>query len=268
MLALLLSGLGVPAQVETIRWTGGLGLPPSDSWRWEGDTLHLARPGFAGSLFSAEPYDNFDLTFEWRVAPRGNSGVKYMGVAGRLHPDFFRFIVRPAAIVIMTSLALLLIAAVWLRRRWRRVGLAVSAILGLWTLGCAVGLGWAFHRAGKLPTGLEYQMTDDAANHDALSKPSHRSGALYDLIPPTGVRLRPAGEFNTSRILVDGRHVEHWLNGAKVVEYDFDSPALRQALARSKFAGDSSFARKSAGYLELQDHGDEVWFRNIRLRRP
>jgi len=81
-------------------------------------------------------------------------------------------------------------------------------------------------------------------------------------------RPRPAGQFNQSRILLKGNHVEHWLNGAKILEYELDSDALRKAIADSKFKDMEGFDRAKRGHILLQDHGDAVCYRNIKIRTP
>jgi hypothetical protein len=75
-----------------------------------------------------------------------------------------------------------------------------------------------------------------------------------------------APEINSGRIIVNGMHVEHWLNGVKVIEYELGSPALMAAKARSKFKDEAGCGTKLKGHILLQDHGDEVAFRNIRIR--
>jgi hypothetical protein len=98
--------------------------------------------------------------------------------------------------------------------------------------------------------------------------PSHRAGALYDLIPPNASkRLKPVGEWNSSRLVFRGNHGEHWLNGSEVVEFELGTPEMNSLIARSKYRDIKGFADKRAGHIVLQDHVDEVYFRSIKLRR-
>jgi hypothetical protein len=108
--------------------------------------------------------------------------------------------------------------------------------------------------------GPEYQCMEDPGVTD-----KHATGSLYDVLPPEGKKLVPAGQFNQSRIVVRGNHVQHWLNGVKVVEFDFDSPEVQAAIAKSKFKN-TDWGKNPLGHLILQDHHDEVWFRNIKIR--
>jgi hypothetical protein len=187
----------------TAGWRG-FGKPafPEKGWVVENGCLkHLARGG-GGDLVTAETYDDFELTFEWRIAPAGNSGVKYFILEER----------------------------------------------------------------GQ-PIGHEYQLVDDQGNADGRRGPKWQTSAFYDCLPAaTNKVLRPLNEFNQSRILVQGKHVEHWLNGTKTVEYELESEALRGVIAQSKFRNVPGFGNKVAGRILLQDHGDEVWFRNVKLR--
>ena len=119
---------------------------------------------------------------------------------------------------------------------------------------------------GTGPVGHEYQLLDDERHPDAKD-PAHRAGALYALIAPNAAkRLKPVGEFNQSRLVVQGRHVEHWLNGAKIVEYELESPALLQTISTSKYRDLPGFGTKFKTRIQLQDHGDEIWFRNLKIR--
>jgi hypothetical protein len=105
-----------------------------------------------------------------------------------------------------------------------------------------------------------------------LGKDGDRTVAsLYDLIPAAGTAdhtkpIHQVGEWNTARILVNGTHVEHWLNGTKVLEYDRDSPQFRELVANSKFRVYPNFTGMHDTCIDLQDHGFPVSFRNIKIR--
>ena len=115
--------------------------------------------------------------------------------------------------------------------------------------------------------GFEYQLLDDGDEaYKGKLKSSQFSGSLYDLLPAKNIVLKPIGEFNSSRILVDGNHVEHWLNGIKVVEFEFGSKELDEAYKISKFNKIAGFQYKRKGHIVLQNHNDESWFRNIKIR--
>ena len=106
-----------------------------------------------------------------------------------------------------------------------------------------------------------------AAIADALIGPHRQTAALYDAIAaPANKPLKPAGEINTGRIVVNGMHVEHWLNGVKVIEYELEGAALKAAKAKSKFKDEAGWGTKLKGHILLQDHGDEVAYRNIRIK--
>ena len=114
--------------------------------------------------------------------------------------------------------------------------------------------------------GFEYQILDDERHPDAKVDANRTAAALYDLLPPEGKKLKPVGEFNTARIIFYGDHGEHWLNGVKVLEYELGTPEMNSLIARSKYRVIPGFARKRTGHIVLQDHGDAVWFRNIKIR--
>jgi hypothetical protein len=116
--------------------------------------------------------------------------------------------------------------------------------------------------------GPEMQILDDAGHAAAPGfTMNHAAGALYDLIGPTVKAARPAGEWNQARIVMKGNHVEHWLNGQKVVEYEWGSPAVQKLIAGSKFKDMPLFMKASEGYIAIQHHGEEAWFRNVRVRK-
>jgi hypothetical protein len=115
--------------------------------------------------------------------------------------------------------------------------------------------------------GHEYQEIDDERHADAKIGPHRQTAALYDVLPAANRPLRPAGQINQSRIVSDGRFVEHYLNGKQVLRYELDSPELRAAIAKSKFKDVARFGRLQNGHILLQDHGDKVWYQNIKIRR-
>ena len=166
------------------------------------------QPAHGGDLMTVDSFGDFELAFEWKVAPGANSGVKY-NVSEQLS-----------------------------------MSLAPN------------------HAA----LGFEYQILDDDRHEDG-KLPSHRAGALYDLIAPNARKhVRPVGEWNRSRIVFRGRHGEHWLNGEKIVEFDLGTPRMDSLIAASKYRSIPGFADRRRGHIVLQDHGDEAYFRSIKVR--
>jgi hypothetical protein len=92
------------------------------------------------------------------------------------------------------------------------------------------------------------------------------TAAFYAVLAPTNPPVKPAGEVNRSRILVQGNHVEHWLNGKKVLEYECGSEAVKAGVAASKFKNKAGFGNKVRGHILLTDHNDNCWFRNLKVR--
>jgi Domain of Unknown Function (DUF1080) len=166
------------------------------------------QPASGGDLMTAEPFDDFELRWEWKIGRAGNSGVKY-NVSEQL------------------SMA---------------------------------------NAPNHAALGFEYQLLDDSLHEDNKVE-SHRAGALYDLIPPGASKsLRPVGEWNSSAVVFRGNHGEHWLNGAKVVEFDLGTPRMDSILAKSKYRSIQGFEQRRQGHIVLQDHGEEVYFRSLKIR--
>ncbi|PYO31553.1 MAG: DUF1080 domain-containing protein [Gemmatimonadetes bacterium] len=180
------------------------------------------RPLNGGDLMTVETFGDFELSWEWKVTPGANSGVKY------------------------------------------NVSEELSQAQGGAMTPAAVAQGSIAPNHSAL--GFEYQMLDDDHHPDG-QLPTHRAGALYDLVAPSGAKhLRPVGEWNQSRVVFRGNHGEHWLNGEKIVEFELGTARMDSALAASKYHSIPGFAERRKGHIVLQDHGDEVYFRSIKVR--
>lgn len=114
-------------------------------------------------------------------------------------------------------------------------------------------------------TAPEVQILDDDAHADGRT-PETSAGSNYAIHAPTRPAAGPIGEWNTLRLIVQGSHVEHWLNGVKIVEYELGTPDWQALVAASKFA-EFPYGQSTRGHLALQDHGDRVSFRNLKIRR-
>jgi hypothetical protein len=197
------------------------------------------RPAIDEDLFTTERYGDFELEFEWKISPRGNSGLKY-----RIQDRVWLFDQR------VPRFEDNVVAAMKNRRPDKPTAKGQEYVIG-----------------------FEYQITDNTANPDAVSRgPLHATAALYDMFAAAKSPVKTVGEFNKSRIVVKGDHFEHWLNGEKVLDGSLKAPEIAQASAKRWGEGTPVYdllvkqPRKQC-QISLQNHGDEAWFRNLRIRR-
>lgn len=154
-------------------------------------------------LITVDQYDNYELSIDWKISPKHNSGIIYR---------------------------------------------------------CTEENGASFE------SGPEYQLIDDVGYPDKLHDKQY-SGSNYDMDAPVSQESKPAGTYNRTRLVVNKDHVEHWLNGVKVVEYQLWSPQWEQNKAISKWKDVKPYGMSKTGHIALQDHGGGVSFKNIKLRK-
>jgi cytochrome c len=114
-------------------------------------------------------------------------------------------------------------------------------------------------------TGPEMQVLDNICHPDARIE-KHRAGDLYDMIATKFVTVNPGGEWNYARLISNKGQVEFWLNGYKLAEFTMFTPQWSEMIKNSKFKDMPGFGMARKGHISLQDHGDLVWFRNIKIR--
>jgi hypothetical protein len=122
------------------------------------------------------------------------------------------------------------------------------------------------YQPGHAALGFEYQIEDDSLGDD-IKLGTHRAAALYALIAANDrKKLRPISEWNTGRIILRGNHGEQWLNGEKVVEFELGTRLMDSLIAESKYHVYPGFGNHRFGHIILQDHNDEAWYRNLKIR--
>jgi len=219
--------------------------PPAHAWEVaDGCIKTVPHSATREDLMSARKFRDFELVFDWKVAPGANSGVKYRiqdlvfmdadklkrGVSFEQQVEY-EYQNRPSD------------------RRTVRAG----------------------GHYEEYPVAFEYQVIDSARHPDALRGPAYRAASLYGMSPVTAFADHPQGEWNTGRIVLHGKHIEHWLNGVKVVDSALDASDVRAAIEKRW--------RNAPGVrqllldqpvpdspIALQHHVDEAWFRNIKIR--
>ena len=184
-------------------WMTQDGKQITSGWEVVDGMIHLDRAKKrSGHIVTRDEYGDFDLSFEWKIAERGNSGLKY------------------------------------------RV-----------------------RQYGKKTLGLEYQILDDPKFKNGTPSSKGSTGSIYALYEPNEKKtLKPMGEFNSSRIVVHGNYIEHWLNGELIASAKVGDDEWDQRVAGSKFSDAEGFSRNRFGRIMLTDHGAEVWYRNFKLK--
>jgi hypothetical protein len=179
----------------------GKDTPPGAGWEVKDGTLRTVAKAKGSDIITTRSFTDFELSWEWRVMPGGNNGVKYFVTEKRPQSP-----------------------------------------------------------------GHEYQMIDDAGYPGKLG-PGHLTADFYEVLPAAADKpVRPGGEWNSSRIVVRGTHVEHWLNGKNVLTYELGSAAVKAGIEKSKFKGHPGFGDKITGPIMLTYHQDECWYRSVKIR--
>jgi Domain of Unknown Function (DUF1080) len=237
---LLFDGTSMDAWLDPARLE-----PPGDAWSIEDGCLAAKpHPLISEDLVSKETYRDFELVFDWKIAKGGNSGVKYriqempiLANGGPLHGAKFEDQVDAAIADHATSRSII------------KPG----------------------EKAQIYVVGFEYQLIDNGGHPDALRGPLYQSASVYSIFPPSRDVTRPVGQFNHSRLVLKGNHVEHWLNGEKVVDADLGSSQVKETLAK-RWPKDSPVYNLLVNQprklcpISLQNHGDAVWFQAIKIR--
>ncbi|HEY3441889.1 MAG TPA: DUF1080 domain-containing protein [Paludibaculum sp.] len=223
------------------------GWQPTAAGTWaieDGCLKSLSKPVLREDLISNAAFGDFELTFEWKVAPGSNSGVKYR--------------IQDAVLVDDHQLP-------------NKMPFEQQVAYFLKTRSAKKELVQAGSDAQVYPVAFEYQVIDDAKHPDAIRNASSRAGALYRMAAPTEAAAKPVGEFNQGRIVLRGKHVQHYLNGIKVVEIDLDAPQVRASIEQRWAAGNPvrdllENMPKAMTPVAIQHHNDVAWYRNVKIR--
>jgi hypothetical protein len=180
---------------------------PNDSWEVVDGTLHCkafvdGKENQRADLMTVEEFENFELTFEWKISAQGNSGMMFR-VTEEFDQPYF--------------------------------------------------------------SGPEYQVIDNEGYPGDL-KDTQLTAANYDMHPAPAAKPNAVGEWNSSKIVVNGEHVEYWLNGTKTVEYEINSADWKKRKAVSKWKDEKGYGQAKKGHIDIQDHDHEAWYRNIAIK--
>lgn len=181
---------------------------PSSGWIVEDGILHCLgsekdKSDKRADLTSNDTFDNFELALDWKISPKGNSGIIYLASEE--------------------------------------------------------------YDAAYL-SGPEYQLIDDV-NFPEKLEGWQKTGANYAMSAPLVAAAKPVGEWNQAKIIVKKGHVEHWLNGQKTAEYEMGSAEWKKAKEAGKWKDAKGYGATKKGHIDLQDHGSEAWFKNVKIKQ-
>jgi opacity protein-like surface antigen len=213
--------------------------PPDNGFAIEDGCLKsLPHQSLNQDLFTTARYADFEMEFDWKISPGGNSGVKY-----RIQERVMLDDEKPGQKFEDR------VNASMKHRRTDRPANGQEYVIG-----------------------FEYQVLDNAKNPDALRGTNHQAGALYDMLSPLKDATKAVGEFNHSRLVVKGDAVEHWLNGVKVVDGSLNALEVAKGSA-ARWGTDSQVYEllvkhpKKECQISIQNHGSDAWFKNLKIRK-
>lgn len=215
----------------------GRASPPGDAFVVQDGCLKsVAHPKVQEDLVSLASFADFELEWDWKISPRGNTGLKYK-IQDRV------FVAADPTMNFEDNVNAAL--------RQRSSGRPASG--------------------ERYTVSFEYQLVDNAGPDPSRNGPAYATAALYGILAPVKDATRPVGEFNHSRLVVRGKRIEHWLNGEKMVEGSLDGPEAARSLGKRWGAGSPVYdlltrQPRARCPIALQNHGDESWFKNIRIR--
>jgi len=214
-------------------------VPPGDGFTIENGMIRtLPHPKIEEDLYTTELYGDFEMEWDWKISPGGNSGVKYR-IQDRLLLDDETKGQKFED---------------WVNQSMKHPRQDRTA------------------KTKEYVIGFEYQVLDNEKNPDARRGTNHQAGALYDMISPAKDATKPVGEFNHSRLVVKGDKIEHWLNGEKVVDSTLADPGVAKGTAarwgtESKVYDMLVNHPKKMCQISIQNHSSDAWFKNLKIRK-